>query len=106
MKSFSTRFNFRRNIESHPAVDNEGEVVSWRNVVQSKKICSVKAKTTESELCSIMQPKPQQSKSRTIYMSRMLIPHQHILIQLYSNIKHIKGEVLEKECWIKLSFYL
>lgn len=38
MKSFSS-LQLRRHlyIASHPAVDNEGEVISWRNVVQSEK---------------------------------------------------------------------
>lgn len=60
MKSFSSLL-LRRHlcIASNPAVDNEGEVVSCRNVVQSEKkggkkreiyFGLVRAKTTESEL--------------------------------------------------------
>lgn len=86
MKSFSSHFNLRRNIESHPAVDNEGEVVSWRNVVQSRKKKKDFIGQSQKHWVRIVlydaNPNPNQSKSKTIYMSWMLIPYQHILIQL------------------------
>lgn len=97
IKSFSPFFShFKRHlyIASHPAVDNEGEVVSYRNVIQRVEkngiyFGLVWAKTTESELMGYSnalwcKPSKHPSKSKTIYMSRMLILNQSALSRLQS----------------------
>lgn len=56
-EEFFPSLQFRRHLKiaSHPAVDNEGEVVSWRNAAQSEK---KKKKEKKKFILVWSEPKP------------------------------------------------
>lgn len=91
-------FNLRWNlyIQSHPAVDNEGKVVSVRNVAQCRKnsFYMVQAKTTESELCSMMQTQTQPVQIQNyLYELNVDTLPTHSASTLKRNIKMASGRL-------------